>query len=335
MLDERKSEIVRAVVEEHIRTGEPVSSRATLEVSGLSVSPATVRNDLAALEAEGYVVQPHTSAGRIPTALAFRYYVDHLSPRRLRRHNQARIAEFFSSVHLELGRLLKSTTSLLSEITQYPAVVTSPGHSVTRFSGAHLVQVSAESLLVVLVGDGSQISQEVISLAQTADPAEVEAAERIVRTLLIQSELGVVDFVDAIPPKTPKAIRLIVESVVGTASNAQVQDQEVYVRGTGQMAGVWEDLNKVQSVLEILEREAALLELLASMPVGTAVQIGGELGLSGDADVAMVSTSYDVSGETTGRLGVIGPMRMDYGRAISAVEKVGDGLGESLTVSDE
>ncbi len=335
MLDERKSEIVRAVVEEHIRTGEPVSSRATLEVSGLSVSPATVRNDLAALEAEGYVVQPHTSAGRIPTALAFRYYVDHLSPKRLRRHNQARIAEFFSSVHLELGRLLKSTTSLLSEITRYPAVVTSPGHSVTRVSGAHLVQVSAESLLVVLVGDGSQISQEVISLTQTADPADIEAAERIVRTLLIQSELDVIDVVDAIPPKTPKTVRLIVESVVGSATHAQVHDQEVYVRGTGQMAGVWEDLNKVQSVLEILEREAALLELLASMPVGTAVQIGRELGLSDDADVAMVSTSYDVSGETTGRLGVIGPMRMDYGRAISAVEKVGDGLGESLTVSDE
>jgi len=335
MLDERKSEIVRAVVEEHIRTGEPVSSQAILDASGLSVSPATVRNDLASLETDGYVVQPHTSAGRIPTALSFRYYVDHLSPRRLRRQNQARIAEFFSSVHMELGRLLKSTTTLLSEITHYPAVVTSPGASPRRFGAAHLVQVGAQALLVVLVADGGQIVQEVLRLGQPADPTEVEAAERMVRTMMVHSDLSMHDLADAIPPKTPDAIRHIVEAVLFSIPHASVTEREVYVRGTSQMATVWEDLAKVQSVLEILEREAALLELLAAMPVGTAVQIGEELGLSSDVDVAMVSTSYDVAGEPSGRLGVIGPMRMDYGRAISAVEKVGDGLGESLTVSDE
>lgn len=335
MLDERKAEIVRAVVEEHIRTGEPVGSQTILDVSGLKVSPATVRNDLAALETDGYVVQPHTSAGRIPTAVAFRYYVDHLSPRRLRRQNQARISEFFSSVHLELGRLLKSTTALLSEITHYPAVVTSPGRPAKRFNGAHLVQVSAQSILVVLVTEGGHISQEVIKLGMPADPVEVEAAERMVRALMVNSDLSALDLADAVPPKTAEPVRHIVEAVVFSVPHVSTGDREVYIRGTSQMASVWEDLTKVQSVLEILEREAALFELLAAMPVGTAVQIGQELGLDTDADVAMVSTSYDVGGEPSGRLGVIGPMRMDYGRAISAVEKVGDGLGESLTVTDE
>ena len=118
MLDDRKAEILRALVEEHIRSGEPVSSRAVLDASGLAVSPATVRNELAALETDGFVVQPHTSAGRIPTASAYRFYVDHISKPRLRPRNAERIDEFFSTVTVELGRLLKSTTSLLTEITR-------------------------------------------------------------------------------------------------------------------------------------------------------------------------------------------------------------------------
>lgn len=335
MLDERQSEIVRAVVEEHIRTGEPVSSRAILEVSGLTVSPATVRNELAALENDGYVVQPHTSAGRIPTAKSFRYYVDHLSPRRLRRQNQARISEFFSSVHLELGRLLKATTSLLSEVTHYPAVVTTPGLEAEMVGGAHLVHVGAQSVLVVLVAEGGRVTQEVARLPRPADPSEVEDAERIIRRLLVDEQVLTSELAGALPDGLPDIVREVIEAVATTASQVLAREREVYVRGTSQMAMVWEDLNKVQSVLEILEREAALLEILASMPVGTAVQIGRELGIAADIDVAMVSTSYDVGGEPSGRLGVIGPMRMDYGRAISAVEKVGDGLGESLTSSEE
>jgi heat-inducible transcriptional repressor len=157
----------------------------------------------------------------------------------------------------------------------------------------------------------------------------------MIRALMVNSDLSVIDLADAIPPTTSEPVRHIVEAVVFSVPHVTHGEREVYVRGTSQMASVWEDLTKVQSVLEILEREAALLELLAAIPVGTAVQIGEELGLSTAADVAMVSTSYEVAGEPSGRLGVIGPMRMDYGRAISAVEKVGDGLGESLTETDE
>ena len=113
MLEDRRSEVLRALVEEHIRSGEPVSSRAVVERSNLSVSTATVRNDLAALESEGFASQPHTSAGRVPTASAYRYYVDHLGPGRLRIAAQAKIDTVFGDVHLELSKLLKATSDLL------------------------------------------------------------------------------------------------------------------------------------------------------------------------------------------------------------------------------
>ncbi|MEX0946767.1 MAG: heat-inducible transcriptional repressor HrcA, partial [Acidimicrobiia bacterium] len=126
MLEERRSEVLRALVEEHIRTGEPVSSRSILQHSAISVSTATIRHDLAALERDGFVVQPHTSAGRVPTSRAYRYYVDHLGRGRLTSTSQARIVGFFSTVQLELSNLLKATSQLLAEVAHNPAVVVRP-----------------------------------------------------------------------------------------------------------------------------------------------------------------------------------------------------------------
>lgn len=136
MLDERKAEVLRVLVEEYISSGEPVSSRAILEHSKLDVSPATIRNDLSALDREGLAIQPHTSAGRVPTSRGYRYYVDHLTPRRLRAETRDRIQGFFSTVHQELGRLLKSTSELVADISKYPAIVTGPGMAGSMSTGS-------------------------------------------------------------------------------------------------------------------------------------------------------------------------------------------------------
>lgn len=336
MLDERKADILKALVEEHIATGEPVSSRSILDATGLGVSTATVRTDLAALENDGYVVQPHTSAGRVPTAAGYRYYVDHLSRQLLRPSSSMKISEFFSSVHIELSRLLKSTTSLLTEITHYPAVVTGPGLGGERVRGAHLVQMSADVVLVVLVTDAGRVTQEVARLAAPADPAEIEAAERIIMKEVVDAPLRArLDPAGLITEDVPEAVRAIIRAVCDTATDTMEGQRELYIGPTSHLTSAWADIGKIRHVLEILEREAALLEVLARIPEGTAVQIGRELGLDPEADIAMVSTSYGREGDRSGRVGVIGPMRMNYGRAITAVEEVGDGLGESLGTSGE
>ena len=190
MLEDRRSEVLRALVEEHIRTGEPVSSRSIAEHSRLAVSPATIRHDLAALEQEGYVVQPHTSAGRMPTAAAYRYYVDHSSPGRLRQPAQERINSFFGEVHLELSKLLRATSDLLAEITDLPSVVVAPGVGRERVRALHTVQVTTDQILLIVITEGGRVVQQRGRVRVPVTPQEIEQGQRLMSAAVVGSELG-------------------------------------------------------------------------------------------------------------------------------------------------
>lgn len=320
MLDDRKAALLAALVEIYIETGAPVSSTAVLDRSAVGVSPATVRNDLAVLEREGYAVQPHTSAGRVPTSLAYRYYVDHLGDDVARAASTQQIHQFLSSVHTELSRLLKATSSLLAEVTHYPAVVLGPGLSGEAITGVHLVQVSSRAVLLVLVGSAGQVRQQVLALDEAVETREVEAAETVLVEALEGGVLDVGDF------EAPPAVAKLVDRVV-TAVEGLDEDRDIYVGGTSTLATAWEDVAEVNRVLEVLEREAMLLRVLAGANAGTLIRIGEEHPIGGD--VSIVSSSYTLAG-TEGRVGVIGPRRMDYRRTISVVEEVSEVLGGLL-----
>ncbi|HKZ28132.1 MAG TPA: heat-inducible transcriptional repressor HrcA [Acidimicrobiia bacterium] len=331
MLDERKSEVLRALVEEHIRTGEPVSSQAILDLTRLNVSAATIRNDVAALERDGFVVKPHTSAGRIPTSLAYRYYVDHCTPLRLRTSTRTKIAGFFSSFHHGLGELLKETTDLLSDITHYPSVVIGPGLGGETIHGVHLVQIAGQLVLVVLVTDSGRVKQELVRLAEPVEPKDVARAEQLMAELIENTSLADATLsAERLSKDWSAPVAELVKGVLDAAARSEDVTREVYVGGTSQMASIWEDLAKVHRVLELLERETLVLSILTNVPEGTGIQIGGELPVNDDVDISVVSTTYQVGGRAGGSVGVIGPMRMDYRRVISAVEEVRENLEESL-----
>lgn len=325
--DDRRDEVLRALVEEHIRTGEPVSSKQVLESTGLPVSGATIRNELAALEREGYAVQPHTSAGRVPTARAYRYYVDHLSPTKLHSPAQRRISEFFGTMHVELGRLLKATTELLTDLTHYPSVAIGPGATAEVVRATHLVQTGAKTALLVVVTASGRVAQELCRLPEPMTTKELERAEEVLARVVVGKEItSGADFglrqADVAHP-----IRVALGVVEEALRDASARTADVYVGGTRQMATVWDNLSTVQRVLEVLEREAILLTMLGGTD-GTSIRIGDELPTD-DVDLAVVSTGYEVAaGE--GRVGVIGPMRMDYRKVISAVEGVSRELGDRL-----
>lgn len=331
MLDERKSEVLRALVEEHIRTAQPVSSRAILDLTRLNVSAATIRNDVAALERDGYVVKPHTSAGRIPTSLAYRYYVDNCTPRRLRTATRTKISGFFSSFHHGLGELLKDTSDLLSDITHYPSVVVGPGLGGEAIHGVHLVQIAGQLVLVVLVTDSGRVNQELVRLAEPVEPKEVAHAEQLMERLLENGSLTEASVTaEGLGKDWPAPVADLVRGALDAAGRSEEVTRDVYVGGTSQMASLWEDLAKVHRVLALFERDALMLSILTNVPEGTGIQIGGELQVEDEVDIAVVSTTYQVGGKPGGSVGVIGPMRMDYRRAISAVEEVRENLEESL-----
>lgn len=325
-LENRRDEILRALVEEHIRTGEPVSSRSVLEATGLGLSGATIRNELSALEREGYAVQPHTSAGRVPTAKSYRYYVDHLTPARLQGPSQQRIAGFFTNVHLELGRLLKATADLLSDLTQFPAVAVSPGPVGEMIKALNVVQLGAKTALLVVVTSSGRVSQELVPLSQALTTTELGNVEAAVAVAVVGAELGTEPMVAT--AALGAGSRLVVSDVLAALERTKLQTAEIFVGGTHQMATVWDSLSTVHRVLEVLEGEARMLELLVRSP-GTSIQLAAEMGLSEDVDMALVSTSFaGLAG--AGRVGVIGPMRMDYKKVISTVEGVSRELGDRI-----
>jgi heat-inducible transcriptional repressor len=328
MLEERRSDVLRALVEAHIHTGEPVSSRSILEHTGIAFSAATIRNDLAALERDGYVMQPHTSAGRIPTARAYRYYVDHLGKGRLNSSHQARIAGFFSSVQLELSNLLRATSQLLADVTHYPAVVIGPRTAGEIVRAMHLVNLGPQATMVVAVTDRGRVIQQQIRFEHPVEIEELTEAERLLLPIVVGKEPGSAEVPGDLFKGRSDTVRLMGESVLAVLEKAANVGGEVHVGGTRQMAEVFTSLGSVHRVLEVLEREAEVLHLLAHAS-GVSIRIGAELPMSDDVDLAVVSATYEAGG-SEGSVGVIGPMRMDYKTAILAVERVGRELEDRI-----
>jgi heat-inducible transcriptional repressor len=322
MLEDRRSEVLRALVEEHIKTGEPVSSRAVLERSHLNVSAATVRNDLAALEQEGLVQQPHTSAGRLPTVAGYRYYVDHIGPGRLRQAAQAKITTLFGDVHIELSKLLRATSDLLTEITDLPSVVVAPAFARENVRAVHTVQVANDQILVIAVTEGGRVVQQRGRIRVPVTPLEIEEAQQIVSTVVVGRALGNPPDLADVQGEVSEPIKETILTISDSLHLASTAGSEMFVGGTQRMTQVWQDLSTVQRILEIMEREAEVMDLLATAS-GTSIQLGEDL------DMAVVSKAYESLGEG-GSVGVIGPMRMNYKRAISAVEEVTRELEEQI-----
>jgi heat-inducible transcriptional repressor len=331
MLDDRRAIVLQALIEEYIRTGQPVSSRAVLEKCAVDVSSATIRNDLAKLESYGFVSQPHTSAGRVPTPAGYRYYVDHCSPTKLRSATRERIEAFFRGFHEELGKLLRQTSGLLSEVSHYPAVVMGPGFGDELVQGLHLVHLGGPVVMAVIIGSTGRVGQEAIKLRWNPSDHELDQAE----DLLVEAFNGVTitkgaERVSSIPPeRATERVMRIVKSTAASVSSSVDATRELYVGGTSQLASLWQDLAQVHTMLELLEQQQHVRQLLDSGAEGTSVRLGAETDMA-DLDFAVVSTAFSVGGTGRGRIGVLGPMRMDYRRAIRIVEEVGDGLEDSL-----
>ncbi len=327
MLDDRKAHVLQALVEEYIRTGEPVSSQMILERSALDVSSATIRNEVARLESYGFVAQPHTSSGRIPTHQGYRYYVDHCSPARLRSATHDRIRSFFADVHSEVSRLLKETSGLVADITHLPAVVIGPQSDADRIHAVHLVRLGASAVLVVTIAETGQVAQHVVTLGFEPTDEQVDEAERVLERVYAGRELDEANDDQRLKNSDlPDLVRRIIDPVHHEIQRVEGASPQLFIGGTSQLAGLWADLAIVHHMLDLLERDSDLQAILGESTGGTSVRIGEEIGDT--LDLAVVSTSFGPRG--SGRVGVIGPMRMDYRRAIRVVEEISENLEESL-----
>ena len=323
MLDERKAAILRAVVTEYIETAQPVGSGHVAESPEVTVSPATVRNDMAALEAEGYLVQPHTSAGRIPTEKGYRFFVDHLGgPGRLAAGDAQQVRAFFSRTHNELEQMLSDTSRLLSRLTRYAAVVVGPQHQVATVRSVQFVALAPQVVLVVVVLSNGGVEKHTLDLEAPVDELVVNAATVRLSAHLIGRPMAEVSTLDPISADDTAGLRLLLDAAKRSLGGEHRHDDQVFIGGTSEMAASFDAVRTVSEILSILEHVLGR---------GLSVAIGRETGNEALADCSVVVAPYVIDGETVGSIGVLGPTRMHYDQALSAVAVVADRLGRRLS----
>ena len=334
MLDDRKLAVLRAIIEDYVRTHEPVGSRALVERHSLGVSPATIRNDMAVLEEEGFIAQPHTSAGRVPTDKGYRLFVDRLSQVKPLSAAERRAIESFLIGAVDLDDVMGRTVRLLAQLTRQVALVQYP--SLTRSSVRHveMVPLSEHRLLIVLIADTGRIEQRVVEIPA---PLAEDVLARL-RTDLNEAVAGreftaCAERVATLPERFDATERPSVSVILATFLETVVERQEerIVLGGTANLTRYLDGYAGLQPVLEALEEQMVLLRLLGETREDTmTVTIGHENPVAGLSSTSVVSAGYGASHGTVARLGVVGPTHMDYPSTMASVRAVARYLGELL-----
>ena len=331
MLDERKLAVLRAIVEDYVSTTEPVGSKSLVDRHGLDVSPATIRNDMAVLEEQGYIAQPHTSAGRVPTEKGYRLFVDRLSSVKPMSAAERRAIETFLAGAYSLDEIVARTVRLLAQLTRQVAVVQYPSLSRSAVRHIELVSLTPQRVLLVLITDTGRVEQATVDLPEPAEPESIVHLRAVLNACLDGHKLSdaavtVTGLADRIPA-TERTNAGAVFSVL-LDSLAERQEERVVFGGTANLAAP--DFGKgLRDVLEALEEQVVLMRLLgeAASPSTLTVRIGAETGLQG---TSVVSAAYGSDGLVVAKLGVLGPTRMDYPGTMGAVRAVARYVGQIL-----
>lgn len=335
--NDRKLQVLRAIIEDYVTTSEPVGSKNLVERHQLGVSSATIRNDMAVLEDEGYIVQPHTSAGRIPTDKGYRLFVDQLAQMRPLSSAERKAIHTFLDRAIDLDDVMTSTVRLLAALTKQVALVQYP--SLTRSAVRHieLVPLGAGRALLVVIADTGRVEQRVVDVP---DGLTEDQLSRL-RTALNSAVMGraftdVADAVAAIPDQFQSGERAAVAAIIATLLETVVErhEERVVLGGTVNLARAGSDFSaNLEPVLEALEEQMVLLRLLSEQSPSQApvsVRIGHENSVEGMTTASVITAGYGNAGQTVARLGVVGPTRMDYAGNMGAVGAVARYLGRML-----
>jgi heat-inducible transcriptional repressor len=333
-LDDRKATILKAVVVEHIDTAQPVGSSAVAASADLDVSSATVRSEMVALEREGFLAQPHTSAGRIPTDKGYRYFVDHLQSGVLGSVQQRQVKDFFASVRGEVEEVLEQTSTLLSQMTSYTSVVVGAGHAHATILSVQLVSLDARHhLLVTVFSDGSVIKHSLTPNFE-ATPKEVMEASRQLNALLISTSL---ESRVQVPSRHDNEAALVREAVsILHAQQPVMEGEQVFIGGSSKVAEVFQGVETVRQVLAILEQELLVVSLVQDiLDQGLSVAIGSEHGFAPLSTCALIVAPVTIDGLPAGAVGLLGPTRMKYREAMAAAEVVSAQLTRHFAGADD
>ena len=338
-IDERKQKVLLAIIQDYIATAEPVGSRTISRKADLGVSPATIRNEMSDLEEMGYIEQPHTSSGRVPSDLGYRYYVDFMMEKqRLTNLEQDFIRMGYESKKTEVTAVIQQTSKILSQLTNYTSIILGPQGDRSAFKHLQLVPIDTGKAMVIVITEAGFVHNKVIDVPEKLKQDDLmkisqvldaklqgHTVEDIKRSLIseIYFELN-----------KQKEIFNIVMELMQNDSPGLAPEDRVYLAGSLNMLNQPEfrQIEKVKTLLSLLDQDDLLRNLMTStsQEEGVTISIGEENKEKGLRDCSMITATYHVDGQLIGSIGVLGPTRMEYAKVVSVVEYMTHNLEEIL-----
>ena len=332
-METRQLDILRAIVEEYVATEEPVGSKAISQRHGLGISPATIRNEMSVLEDAGFITQPHTSAGRIPTDKGYRLFVDKIATVKPLSNAERRAIETFLEGANDLDDIVMRTVRLLAQVTKQVAVVQYPSLTKSRVRHIELVLLTPTRLMMVLITNTGRVEQRVLELPYELNEQLLgDLRQRLNGAVTGKSMSDVAPQLEGILAAFGRneqtSTALIISNLIEMA--IEKPEEKVVLAGTANLARGTGESSDIHGILEALEEQVVLLRLLSDAGETMRVRIGEEQDESGLKRTSLVTMSYGVEGNPLGGLGILGPTRMDYSSSMSAVNAVARYVGRFL-----
>ncbi|MCM3746433.1 heat-inducible transcriptional repressor HrcA [Paenibacillus pasadenensis] len=332
MLTERQQLILSSIIDDYIRSAEPVGSRSISKRGDVSFSPATIRNEMADLEELGFLEQPHTSAGRIPSIRGYRYYVDHLMKREAVTDNELNaIRSFFTGRMMEMEQVIQHAAMIMSNMTNYTSIVLGPDSVNQALKHFQLVPLGGDKAVAIVVTNTGHVENRTVTIPPDLEMNEIEQAVRFFNDKLsgvpltrlksrLFSEAG--EEMGRYADQCEGLLRLLDQALTPE------HDGRLFLSGTTNILTQpeFKDVDKVKTLFSLLEETPALLRLFSSLPQGLQVRIGTENDHEAIANCSLITATYAIDGQPLGTIGILGPTRMDYGRVISLLGVFGSSL---------
>lgn len=332
MLTERQKLILSAIVDDYIRLAEPVGSRSISKRGDIGYSPATIRNEMSDLEEMGYLEQPHTSAGRIPSQSGYRYYVDHLLQLGLLSNYELEVIKKFFAKKINLAeQILQQVAIILSNLTNYTSIVLGPEIFNNTMKHIQLVPLTNETAVAIIVTNTGHVENRTVSIPQGLPMSQIEKFINILNTKLhgvpllqlksriyteISTELSM--HVN----KYEKFLKLLEQMLDNESS------EKVYHSGVTNILNQpeFKDVEKVRTILDLFDGSQMLPKILAQAEAGIQVRIGAENAIEAISDCSLITATYVIDGQSIGTIGILGPTRMDYSRVINILDYISKDL---------
>jgi heat-inducible transcriptional repressor len=326
MLTERQRMILSAIIDDYVRSAEPIGSRSISKRGNVGFSPATIRNEMSDLEEMGYLEQPHTSAGRIPSHKGYRYYVDHiLQHGTLHNNDLDSMKGAFAERIQEMEGVIQHVAGMLSSLTNYTSIVLGPEVFSTTLKHLQIIPLSETTAVAIIVMNTGHVENKTVSIPEGIRMSEIEKVVNILNAKL--KNVPLIEFKSRLYNEISSELSKYVNgyqellSVVESVLQSNEKDR-VFLSGMTNMLTQpeFKDVDKVKSIFDLLEEAPTLIKLFTSSNEGIEIKIGAENSIEAINNCSLITASYSIGDKQLGTIGILGPTRMEYGRVISLME---------------